>query len=121
MQEVFLPRSDWLLLGSPMGWGEAALPRLTHAVFLTLAPELRLKRLAARELQRHGERIALGGDREAQHRAFIDWATGYDDLSFPHRSLFLHDAWAARLPCPVLRLDAAPEGGRAGGDGDRLA
>lgn len=111
MQAMFLPRSDWVLSGSPMGWGEPIARRLTHVVFLTLTPEQRLARLAARETRRYGDRIGPGGDLEPAYRAFVDYARGYDDPSFPGRSLFTHGLWLDEIDKPVLRLDAdAPTG-----------
>lgn len=107
MQAMFLPRADWVLSGSPMGWGDAVMPRLTHAVFLTLNPGLRLARLRAREKRRYGPRIAAGGDMERTHREFLEWAAGYDDPTFLRRSRRTQEAWLEALSCPVLRLDAA--------------
>lgn len=105
MRQVFLPRADWVLSGSPMGWGDAVIPRLSHAVFLTLAPATRIARLKAREAARYGARIAPGGDLEAAHREFVDWAAGYDDPTFLRRSRRTQEDWLRRLPCPLLRLD----------------
>lgn len=105
MEEVFLPRRDWVLSGSFTGWGDPVIGRLTHVIFLTLAPGPRLARLRARERRR------LGAGRDAlpeAARGFLDWAMGYDDPAFPGRSRRGHEAWLARLGCPVLRLDAAP-------------
>lgn len=107
MQAMFLPRADWVLSGSPMGWGDAVIPRLTHVVFLTLDPALRLARLNARERQRYGERIAPGGDMADLHREFIDWAAGYDDPTFLRRSRRTQEDWLQQVPSPILRLDGA--------------
>ena len=49
MQEVFLPRRDWILSGSFTSWGTPILPRLTHVVFLALPGAKRLARLRKRE------------------------------------------------------------------------
>ncbi|MBI1219061.1 MAG: hypothetical protein GC186_10980 [Rhodobacteraceae bacterium] len=109
MERMFLPRADWVLSGSPMGWGDAVIPRLSHVVFLTLAPGLRIDRLIARETARYGARIAPGGDLAAAHREFVDWAAGYDDPTFLRRSRRTQEDWLARLPCPLLRLDAGAD------------
>lgn len=109
MERMFLPRADWILSGSPMGWGDAVIARLTHTVFLTLDPAERVARLIAREVSRYGARIALGGDLEPAHREFVAWAAGYDDPTFLRRSRRTQEDWLSRLPCPVLRLDAAAD------------
>lgn len=98
---------DWVLSGSLCSWGDPLLERFTLAVFLHLDRDVRMARLAAREAARYGTRILPGGDLRAQHVAFLAWARSYDDAVAPVRSRDLHERWMARLPCPVLRLDAA--------------
>ena len=98
---------DWVLAGSLCSWGGPLVPRFTLAVFLVLDPEVRMARLVERERARYGPRIRPGGDMHAAHVAFIDWARSYDHARAPVRSLDLHEQWLARLPCPVLRLDAS--------------
>lgn len=100
-------RSDWVLSGSLCGWGDPLVPRFTLAVFLHLDPDVRMARLAERERRRYGPRLLPGGDLHAHHDAFMDWARSYDQARAPVRSLDLHERWMARLPCPVLRLDAS--------------
>ncbi|MDH3263126.1 MAG: adenylate kinase [Paracoccaceae bacterium] len=107
MGEMFLPRRDWVLSGSLVGWGDPVIPRLTHVIFLTLAPGPRLARLRARERRRYGDEIAAGGALAERFRGFLDWAMSYDDPTFPGRSRRMHEDWLARLDCPVIRLDAA--------------
>jgi adenylate kinase family enzyme len=99
--------ADWVLSGSLCSWGDPLLPRFTLAVFLALDPEVRMARLVERERVRYGPRILPGGDMHAAHVAFVEWAQSYDHTRAPVRSLDLHERWLARLPCPVLRLDAS--------------
>ena len=99
-------RTDWVLSGSLCSWGDALVPRFTLAVFLHLDAEVRMARLVERERARYGTRIQPGGDLHAAHVAFVAWARSYDRARAPVRSLDLHERWMARLPCPVLRLDA---------------
>lgn len=108
MGDVFLPRSDWILSGSLHSWGMPVMDRVTHVVFLTLSPALRLARLRKRERRRFGRRIAPGGDMAAAHRAFLDWAMGYDEPATAGRNRTAHESWLASLPQPVLRLDSRP-------------
>lgn len=98
--------TDWVLSGSLANWGDPLLGRFTRAVFLFLAPELRMARLVARERARYGDRVLPGGDLHVQHIAFLAWARSYDHARAPVRSLDLHERWMTRLPCPVTRLDA---------------
>ena len=107
MREVFLGRAAWVLSGSIMGWGDPLVERLDAVVFLSVDHDARLGRLQARESRRHGARIEAGGDREADHREFIEWASGYEDPTFDGRSRVQHEAWLGGLRCPVLRLDSS--------------
>ena len=106
MQELFLPRGDWVLSGSATGWGDVMIPYLTHVIFLSMPAPARLARLRQRERRRHGALIQPGGPREAAYRGFLDWAMGYDDDGFPGRSRRSHEAWLAGLSCPVIRIEA---------------
>ncbi len=107
MEELFLPRGDWVLSGALHSWGAPAMARVTHVVFLTLSAGQRLARLRARERRRFGARIAPGGDLEAHHRGFLDWAMAYDDPDTDGRSRAAHEDWLATLDQPVIRLDAS--------------
>jgi adenylate kinase family enzyme len=96
----------WVLSGSMTGWGDPFMPRFDLVVFLTLAPKRRMARLTAREVERYGEdAIAPGGAMHQQHVEFLDWAARYDTAGMEMRSRVSHEAWLARLTCPVLRLD----------------
>ncbi|TMV83532.1 hypothetical protein FGG78_22675 [Thioclava sp. BHET1] len=107
MRDLFLPRRDWVLSGSPIGWADRDLvPRLTHVVLLTLSPEERLRRLEERETRRYGAPGAEERQRQRHHAAFMDWARGYDAPDFDGRSRAGQEAWLAGLALPVLRLDA---------------
>jgi len=108
MQALFLPRSDWVLAGSIAGWGDPVIPRLTHVVYLSLAPEARVIRLRRRERKRLGRAIRPGGAQEQAHRAFLEYAMSYDSPDFAGRNRREHELWMADLACPVIRLDAAP-------------
>ncbi|MEL6517874.1 MAG: hypothetical protein AAFQ39_09160 [Pseudomonadota bacterium] len=107
MEELFLPRPNWVLSGSFVSWGDPIVPRLTHVLFLTAPAGPRLARLRARERQRYGPRIAPGGDREVAFKGFLDWAMSYDQPDFEGRSRPAHERWLDALPCPVIRLDAS--------------
>lgn len=107
MEAMFLPRSDWVLSGSLHTWGAPAMARVSHVIFLTLAPPQRLARLRMRERRRFGDRIAPGGDLEAAHRGFLDWAMRYDDPQTEGRSRDAHERWLSTLDVPVIRVDGA--------------
>lgn len=97
---------SWVLSGSLCGWGDFTVGMLDLAVFLLVPPGVRMARLRAREIERHGPEIEDPGDpRHEMHRGFLKWAEDYDEGGTDMRSRATHEAWIAELPCPVLRLE----------------
>jgi adenylate kinase family enzyme len=105
MREVFLERSDWVLSGSLDGWGDPIIPFLDLVAFVYTPTGIRLERLRAREFKRFGAAAKPGGSIHKEVMEFLDWASHYDDGSREGRNLARHQAWLAKLPCPVIRLD----------------
>ena len=101
MDEIFLPRSSWVLSGSVMHWGDSVLDVCDGVVFLTASTEVRMNRLKDREVARYGDVDDIA------HRAFFEWAQSYDDPSFTGRSRVRHERWLATTTRPVLRLESA--------------
>jgi adenylate kinase family enzyme len=99
----------WTLSGSLVRWGDSFIPDFDLAVFVFTDPAMRLPRLIERERARYGAAIEPGGSMHAQSLEFIEWARSYDRPDFDGRSLVMHRAWLARLPCPVIELDGAAE------------
>ena len=107
MRDVFLPRAAWVLSGSLSGWGDVLIPDFDVVVFVTTPREIRLQRLRAREATRFGAgAVAPGGWRHTETEEFIEWASGYEEGN-ASRNLAEHEAWLAKLPCPVLRLEGS--------------
>ena len=108
MNEMFLPRLDWVLSGTVTGWGNELVPLFDLVVFVTTPRELRLQRLRAREAAHFGaDALAPGGWRHEEAEAFVEWASHYDAGDREGRSLAKDEAWLAGLPCPVARIDGA--------------
>lgn len=105
--EQQLGGDDWVLTGSCLNWGEALIAQVDLIVFVLTPTPLRLERLAVREKQRFGERIAPGGDMHAIHVAFRQWAAQYDDPNFTGRNRAWHEAWIAMQTATVLRVDGS--------------
>lgn len=95
----------WILTGSCMIWGDVVIRAADLIVFVYTPTATRLMRLDRRETERHGQRIAPGGDMHATHVAFRNWATLYENPGAPGRSLEKHNAWLAKQHAPILRLD----------------
>lgn len=104
---MFLPRRDWVLGGSPMGWSTQVVARLTHVIFLTLDGDVRCQRLRKRETQRYGAAILPGGDMADEHNVFMKWAQGYDNPEFSGRNILKHRQMLSTLDVPVFEFDSA--------------
>ena len=108
MNEMFVPRADWVLSGALDGWGNELIPCFDLVVFLKTPLDIRLQRLRAREAAHFGdEAVAPGGWRHEETESFIEWASHYEDGTREGRSLVRQEAWLAGLPCPLLRLDGS--------------
>ncbi len=99
--------SGWVLAGSCDGWGESLTTSAALIILVDTPTPLRLQRLQARELRRHGPRILPGGDMHVAHMAFVDWASRYDDPTFTGRNRARHEAWLVRQPVMTVKLDGA--------------
>ncbi|MFV0360506.1 adenylate kinase [Tropicimonas sp.] len=108
MEQMFLPRRDWVLSGSLDSWSEGIDHRFTLAVRMELDAETRLARLRAREARRLSFNGGVRPSERADVDAFLEWAAGYEDGLLPGRNRARHDAWAKTLECPVLRIDSGP-------------
>ncbi len=77
---------------------EAVEARCALAVVLRAPKDVRLSRVESRGIARFGARVAKGGDMYEQEQAFLAFASERTEADV--------EAHAARLNCPVLRLDA---------------
>ena len=108
MREMFLPRLDWVLSGTVTGWGDELVQFFDVVVFVATPRELRMQRLRAREATHFGaDAVAPGGWRGQEMEAFVEWASHYEAGDRDGRSLIRDEAWLARLPCPVVRVDGS--------------
>jgi adenylate kinase family enzyme len=106
IQEIFLERSDWVLSGSIVGWGDSIARWFDLVLYVQVPTEIRLRRLRDREARHFGtEAVSPGGWRYQETEEFIEWASHYDDGTREHRSLGRHQTWLATMCCPVMRLD----------------
>jgi adenylate kinase family enzyme len=95
MMEHDLVASPVVVSGSVMDWGSKIEDAFDLIVFLTLASEIRISRLHARELAAFGK----------VDQKFLDWAAQYDSGTQAGRSRLRHERWLAMRKAPVLRID----------------
>ena len=98
----------WVMSGSNCGWGDVFIEKYDLVIFLYVPDETRMERIMQREIQRYGhDRISPVGDLFEHHKAFIEWAAGYDNGGMQERSLLMHNDWLRQINCPVLRIEGA--------------
>jgi adenylate kinase family enzyme len=62
IREIFLERSDWVLSGSIVGWGDSIAKWFDLVLYVQVPTEIRLKRLRDREARHFGtEAVSPGG------------------------------------------------------------
>lgn len=106
MNEMFVPRSGWVLSGSLVGWAQELEAIFSLVVFVSAPTPIRLERLRTREELRHGAGTTLvGGSKHEDTKAFFEWAANYDDPSLGGRSRVQHEAWLQTLTCEIIRVD----------------
>lgn len=104
--EDFYAQEDCIISGSMVSWGPEWSSAFDFYVFLYLPPDIRMQRLKAREIERYGA-ATLANDEKAQKdsKAFLDWASQYDDGTFKGRSLAIHLDWIKVLEGEVLKIE----------------
>ncbi|HEX3811112.1 MAG TPA: AAA family ATPase [Rhizomicrobium sp.] len=109
MREAFDANAErgWILSGSVGDWADPIVPLFDLVVFLRTPTDIRVARLWEREKVKFGAAIEPGGARREDVEAFAAWAADYDSGTREGRSLPRHEAWLAKLSCPVLRLDGS--------------
>ncbi len=101
--EACQSHDSWILSGSVCSWGVTEL-QFTHAVFLDVGNALRMRRLNARERQRFGNRIDIGGDMHEENVGFMKWATSYETGSLSERSLSLERRFVSQYCAQLLEV-----------------
>lgn len=105
LHAIFAAHPAWVLSGALSGWGDPLVPLFDLVLYVYAPTAARLDRLRRREAEKLGDLIRPGGVMHQEHLDFLAWAAAYDDPAMTGRSRHEHEAWLARLPCPVLRLD----------------
>lgn len=98
---------QWILSGSVCGWGDQLKPLFDLVIFLHVPNEIRLERLRKREALRYGDAILPGGSMYEESKAFLEWASQYEDGGLNVRSKALHEHWMKDISCPILKIEGS--------------
>src|SRR5688572_24657480 len=93
----FANHKNVVVSGSLVSWGTYWETAFDLAVFLYLPLEIRMKRLARREIERYGKLLRTDKATRENSKKFLDWAKAYDDDNFEGRSKRLHSNWMKSL------------------------
>ncbi|SDP22634.1 Adenylate kinase [Paenibacillus sp. yr247] len=105
LNKDLLKYKQWILSGAVCGWGDEFKSYFDLVIFIYTPKEIRLQRIKDREYQRYGEEIFHGGSKFEQSKAFLEWASLYDEAGLEVRSRALHEHWMFDLTCPILRIE----------------
>ena len=98
-------KSNTIISGSLVSWAKGWESSFDLAVFIQLDHHKRMERLKSRENQRYGEKLVSDKNLQQISKAFLEWASQYENPHFNGRSLKVHNAWVAKLNCKILRID----------------
>jgi adenylate kinase family enzyme len=104
LADALSKESSYIVGGSLLGWAGHWRSRFDLVVFLYVPKDVRLERLKEREIKRFGNRLLTDPMQEKRYRAFLKWASGYDDDTTAGRNLSAHRAWLSGLTCQVLEI-----------------
>ena len=105
LNKYLLLYEKWILSGAVCGWGDKFKPFFDLVIFLWIPQDIRLERLQQRGFERFGNEVLAGGSKYDQSKAFLEWASLYDNAGMEVRSKTLHEHWMAELSCPILRIE----------------
>ena len=101
----FLAQENCIISGSMVSWGKEWASAFDLYIFLYLPPEIRMQRLKEREIERYGAALYTNEKFRTESKAFLDWASQYDDGTFKGRSLAIHLNWIKTLEGKVLKIE----------------
>ncbi|MEL6133963.1 MAG: AAA family ATPase [Bacteroidota bacterium] len=105
LRRDFHSHSDVVLTGGMMSWGKDWESCFDVAFYLSLSPEVRMKRLEDRERQRYGDALDSDPLIRQTSKEFLEWARGYDDPDFDGKNITRHRKWIQKVSYPVISIE----------------
>ena len=79
-------------------------PLFGLGILLFVPAEIRIERVKLRSFERYGDRVLVGGDLYEEYQKIYSEIPNYE-IGYHSVSLERHEKWAAKIDCPVLRVD----------------
>ncbi|MDR1330291.1 MAG: shikimate kinase [Oscillospiraceae bacterium] len=105
LKEIFEKNYSLVLSGSAMEWGDFIKEYLDIIIYKYVKPEIRIKRLIARERNRYGNRIDIGNDMYEIHKEFVEWNRKYETGGMEMRSRTSELFWLCDVKCKIIKLE----------------
>jgi len=102
----FYSQENVVVTGSIFRWKTDYKDLFDLVVLLYIPQEIRLQRLAEREISRYGNKILFDEKLNAKYKAFLAWAAEYDlEENTTSRSFKQQKQWLTEVECTTLFLD----------------
>ena len=102
----FYSQENVVVTGSIFRWKTNYKDLFDLVVLLYIPQEIRLQRLAEREISRYGNKILFNEKLNAKYKAFLAWAAEYDlEENTTSRSFKQQKQWLTEVECTTLFLD----------------
>lgn len=99
------PYAHFVMAGSMSSFHQAFDDKFAMMVFLYAGPEIRLRRVHNRAIERFGKRILEGGDLYESHQKFLESNRRYETDGSPN--LCEQKEWMKSLACVKIELDGS--------------
>lgn len=99
------PYEHFVMAGSMSSFHQAFDDNFEMMVFLYAEPEIRLRRVHSRAIERFGKRILEGGDLYESHQKFLEGNRRYETDGSPN--LNEQKEWMKSLACVKIELDGS--------------
>jgi len=102
----FYSQENVVVTGSIFRWKTDYKNLFDLVVLLYIPQEIRLQRLAEREISRYGNKILFDEKLNAKYKAFLAWAAEYDlEENTTSRSFKQQKQWMEEIKCATLFLE----------------
>ncbi|WP_394774791.1 AAA family ATPase [Flavobacterium sp.] len=102
----FYSQKNVVVTGSIFHWNTTYKNLFDLVVLLYIPKEIRLQRLAEREISRYGNKILSDEKLNTKYNAFLAWASEYDlEENTTTRSLKQQKQWMTEVKCATLFLE----------------
>lgn len=105
LQSDFVQYTEVVISGSLGTWSSYWDSAFDFGVHLVVPKEVRMRRLARREIDRYGNLLLQDEAIKKKSDEFLEWAEGYETNHPPAHGYKRDQLWIEKLSCPVVELN----------------